>query len=221
MGAYQQIARMYREGILAKAVELGYSQANLCILKGDLERLKNDFPECFRNLQSCLHNKDSRSLIEYARDLVASWIFEDTIVQKLVAAGLSTSLAGADQNREILATTKVSASSDCTIAFNGKHRHLEIMSDYTGWWESTGHMELRDAKYIKLSREKALFLGICTVSQKYILLDFAGQISARYISAHRPYGGKPAYSISLERAALKKFLMPPLVEELKMVLSVV
>lgn len=220
MGAYQQISRMYKEGILAKAVELGYSQANLCILKGDLERLENDYPECFRNLQSCLHNKDSRSMLEYARDLVASWIFEDTIVQKLIAAGLSTSLSGTDKNREILATTKVSASSDCTIAFNGRHRHLEIMSDYTGWWESTGHLELRDSKYTKLSREKALFLGICTVSQKFILLDFSGQINARYIPSHRPYGGKPAYSINIEKAALKKFSMPPLMEELKIALSV-
>lgn len=221
MGAYQQISRMYRDGILAKAAELGYSQANMCVLQGDLQSLENNFPECFRNLQSCLHNKDSRSLLEYARDLVASWIFEDTIVQKLIAAGLSTSLSGTDQNREILATTKVSACSDCAIAFNGKRRHLEIMSDYTGWWESTGHMELRDAKFTKLSRERALFLGICTVSQKYILLDFAGRINARYIPSHRPYGGKPAYSINIERAALKKFLMPPLVEELKAALSVV
>ncbi len=221
MGAYQQISRMYRDGLLAKATELGYSQANLCILQGDLKSLENNFPECFRNLRSCLHNKDSRSLLEYARDLVASWIFEDTIVQKLIAAGLSASLAGTDQNREILATTKVSACSDCTIAFGGRSRHLEIMSDYTGWWESTGHMELRDAKYAELSREKALFLGICTVSQKYILLDFAGQINARYIPSHRPYGGKPAYSIDINRAALKKFLMPPLVEELKIALNAV
>ena len=221
MGAYQQISRMYRDGILAKAGELGYSQANLYILQGDLQSLRDNFPECFSNLQSCLHNKDSRSLLEYARDLVASWIFEDTIVQKLIGAGLSTSLAGADRNREILATTKVSACSDCTIAFNGRHRHLEIMSDYTGWWEKTGHMELRDAKYAKLSRERALFLGICTVSQKYILLDFASQIKAQYIPSHRPYGGKPAYSITIENAALKKFLMPLVVEELKAALSVV
>ena len=66
-----------------------------------------------------------------------------------------------------------------------------------------------------------MFLGICTVSQKYILLDFAGRVDARYIPSHCKYGGKPAYSIKIERAALKKFLMPPLVEELKAALSVV
>ena len=56
MGAYQQISRMYRDGILAKAAELGYSQANMCVLQGDLQSLENNFPECFRNLQSCLHH---------------------------------------------------------------------------------------------------------------------------------------------------------------------
>ena len=221
MGAYLQISRMYRDGIVAKAVELGYSPANLCILEGDLRSLESRFQKCLSNLQSCTHNKDSRSLLEYARDLVASWIFEDTIVQKLNAAGLTTSLAGADRQREILATTKVSACSDCLIVLDGVSRHLEIMSDYTGWWERTGHMELRDAKFAKLSREKALFLGICTVSQKYMLLDFAGPINARYIPSHRPYGGKPAYSINVDGSTLKKFLMPPLVEELKSALSVV
>ena len=93
------------------------------------------------------------------------------------------------------------------------------MSDYTGWWERTGHMELRDAKFTKLVREKALFLGVCTVSCKYILFDFAKPVNATYIAAHKPYGGKPAYSIKIEEAALSKFLMPPLVERLKASLS--
>lgn len=210
---------MYRNGIKAKAAELGYSNANLCVLDGNIEILKQQHPSCFANLQSCVHNKDSRSLIEYARDLVASWIFEDTIVQMLNSAGLTTSLSGTDQNREILATTKVSSCSDCLISNESKSRHLEIMSDYTGWWEKTGHMELRDAKYTKLVREKALFLGVCTVSCKYVLFDFAKPVKASYIASHRPYGGKPAYSINIEEAALRKFLIPPLVERLKSSLS--
>ena len=221
MSAYSEYSKMFREGIVAKARELNYSAENLCILEGNITLLREQFPNTYSNLMSCLHNRDSRQHMAYAKDLVASWIFEDTIVQKLSEYGIATTLAGADSNRELLPTSRVSASSDCQISANGKTRLLEIMCDYTGWWESTGHMELRDAKYTKLSREKALFLGICTVSQRYILLDFAGHIDARYIQSHRPYGGKPAYSINIDKAALKKFLMPPLVEELKTALSVV
>ncbi len=91
------------------------------------------------------------------------------------------------------------------------------MSDYTGWWERTGHMELRDDKYLKLEREKAIFLGICAIesSWKYILIDFAKPVAATPIPSYHPYGDKPAYSIRIERTALMNFKMPPLIEHLK------
>jgi len=219
MSAYNEYSKMFRDGIASKAVELNYSAANICVLKGDIRQLQTEFPQTYENIISCLHNRDSRSPIEYARDLVASWIFEDTIVQKLNEAGLTTTLTGTDCNREILTTTKVSASSDCQISANGKSRCLEIMSDYTGWWERTGHIDLRDSKYLKLVREKSLFLGVCTTSSKYILLDFAKDISANYIAKHKPYGDKPAYSIVIERAAMKKFIIPPLIADLKSALN--
>jgi len=219
MGAYSEYSKMFRDGIVAKAKELNYSAANICVLNGDIEQLEKQFPQTYANLKSCLHNRDSRTPIEYARDLVASWIFEDTIVQKLNEAGLTTTLTGTDCNREILTTTKVSASSDCQISSNGKSRYLEIMSDYKGYWEKTGHMELRDSKYLKLESEKSLFLGVCTTSNKYILLDFAKEISANYIAKHKPYGDKPAYSITIEKAAMKKFFMPPLIADIKSALN--
>lgn len=215
MGAYTQYSKMFRNGIIAKAEELGYSDANICILKGDINALEANHPGTYANLISCRHNRDSRTPIEYGRDLVASWIFEDTLVQKLAESGLTSSLAGADRNREVLATTKVSASSDCRISDAGKSRFLEIMSDYTGWWERTGHIDLRDSKYKKLQAEDALFLGVCTTSNKFILLDFTTDLGATYIPAHIPYGGKPAYSIPVKKDSLKPFCMPPLIGDLK------
>ena len=221
MGAYSQYSRMFKNGIISKAIELHYSADNICILEGDIGKLEREHRQTYDNLMSCRHNRDNRLPIEYARDLVASWIFEDTLVQQLQEGGLQINLSGADRNRKLLATSKVSASSDCQISFNGLSRHTEIMSDYTGWWERTGHMELRDDKYLKLEREKAIFLGVCATaaSWKYILLDFAKPVSASYIASHRPYGGKPAYSIRIERAALTNFTMPPLIERLKSMIS--
>ena len=215
MGAYAQYSKMFRNGIIAKAEELGYSSANVCILKGDMHALETNYPETYANLISCRHNRDARTPIEYGRDLVASWIFEDTLVQKLAEGGLKPSLAGADRDREVLATAKVSASSDCHISDAGKSRYLEIMSDYTGWWERTGHIDLRDSKYKKLQAENALFLGVCTTSNKFILLDFTTGLGAAYIPAHIPYGGKPAYSIPVKKDTLKPFSMPSLIGELK------
>lgn len=215
MGAYAQYSKMFRNGIIAKAEELCYSPANICILKGDMHALEANYPNTYANLISCRHNRDARTPLEYGRDLVASWIFEDTLVQKLSEGGLTSSLAGADRNREVLATTKVSASSDCRISDAGKSRYLEIMSDYTGWWERTGHIDLRDSKYKKLQTEYALFLGVCTPSNQFILLDFAADLGATYIPEHIPYGGKPAYSIPVKKGSLKPFRMQTLIADLK------
>lgn len=215
MGAFEHISKMYRYGIRNKAGELGYSDANLCVLDGNVAALKNSYRNVFENILSCSHNKDCRSIIEYAKDLVASWIFEDTMVQVLNLSGIETVLSGTDRNREILGHANVSSCSDCLISFCGKCRHLEIVSDYTGWWELTGHMELRDSKFENLKRERSLLLGVCTDSLKYVLLDFSKPVSANYIVSHKPCGGKSAWSIEIKKEELKKFSIPHLVEHLK------
>ena len=210
---------MYRNGIAAKAQELGYSQANMLILAGNLSELAAKFPATYRNLLTCEHNRDKRTPLEYARDLVASWIFEDTMVQTLTRAGITISLAGTDQKREILASSRVSSCSDCRVSLGSVARGMEIMSDYTGWWESTGWIDLRDDKYLRLKREHSLFLGVSTTSRRYLLLDFGEDIPARYIESHVPYGGKPAYAINVEPTALKKFLVPNLVADIRKALN--
>lgn len=152
-------------------------------------------------------------------DLVASWIFEDSLVRALSDGGLQSSLTGADRNRRLLPSSNVSASCDSMITCAGKSRSLEIMCDYTGHWERTGKIDLRDDKFQKLARENALFLGICTKSRKYVLLDFTTPPAATFIPQHIPYGSKPVQSIEVDPKAMKKFLMPPLIADLKRMLQ--
>lgn len=215
MGAYERYSRMFKNGIIAKAKELGYSADNICILEGNIEKLKSEHPATYQNLLSCVHNRDNRTPIAYARDLVSSWIFEDTLVKEINNNGLQCTLAGADRNRQVLATSMISSASDTIISDGRTSRLLEIMCDYTGWWENTGHMELRDDKFQKLVYERALFIGICTISMKYIILDFRTPIDATYIARHRPYGNKPAQSIKINPAGMNKFNMPTLIPDIK------
>ena len=157
-----------------------------------------EFPDIYSNLLSCNHNKDKRTALEYAQDLVASWIFEDNLIFDLRYSGLNIKKAGADKHRIILPNSKVSAGSDTKILVNNKEFHLEIMCDYTGFWTREEHADLRDDKFKRLLREKALFLGFDLSNQKYLLIDFTQPVEARYIPSHRPYGGKPAYSVILK-----------------------
>ena len=98
--------------------------------------IQNLFPETYRNLISCQHQRDNRTHLEYAQDLVASWLVEDYFLEILNSNGLRAALDGADRNRRILANVRTSASSDFTVSYNGNSRKLELMNDYTGYWSS-------------------------------------------------------------------------------------
>lgn len=215
MGAYLQLKSFYPQGLEAKARDLNYSEANLLILSGDAVELKKQFPKIYTNLLSCSHNKDRRSFMEYAQDLVASWIFEDDLMLQLRANGLQIKSAGADKDCVILSDRRVSASSDYVVSWAGKRVFLELMSDYTGYWTRNGQMDLRDGKYKKLIRSKSLFLGISLKDKKFIFIDFAKDINATYIAKHRPYGFKPAYKIIIDRNSLISFNIKELITLIK------
>ena len=88
MGAYKNMLGLYSD-LLEKARSYGYPESSICILSGDESKLKSEFPDTFSNLNSCKHNRDSRTAIEYGQDLVASWLFEDYLMENLQIAGMS------------------------------------------------------------------------------------------------------------------------------------
>ncbi|HIZ87814.1 MAG TPA: hypothetical protein IAC03_06620 [Candidatus Coprenecus pullistercoris] len=214
MGAYLHILNLYPD-LVEKAQEYNYPASSVCILSGNELELQQKFPETYANLQSCKHNRDRRTPFEYGRDLVASWLFEDFLMESLSNAGLIVSGAGADKNREVLPATKVSSSSDCIVSYNGKTRLLELMSDYNGYWAKYGKMELRDAKFQKMKNSASLFLGISTIDNKYILLDMNKEFESTFIPSYSLYGHKPAYSIKLPKSSMKDLDFPQLADDIK------
>jgi len=203
MGAYQHISILF-PNLEEKARSYNYPESSICVLSGDEEQLKANYPLTHRNLLSCSHNKDGRTYIEYGQDLVASWLFEDSLVDGLRSAGIAISFTGTDRLREILNTKQVSSSSDCIILHNEKSRPLELMSSYTDYWQKKGKLELRDDKYSEMVKTQSLLLGIETASNQYIILDFKNNIKAKFIKSHKPYGYKPAYSIRFGRQFLNE-----------------
>lgn len=202
MGAYRHMSSLYPD-LVGKARGYGYPESSVCILGGDEQEFQQNYPDTYNNLLSCRHNRDMRTPFEYGKDLVASWLFEDFLMERLSDAGLEVSGAGADRNREILPHTRVSSSSDCLVSSNGKQRLLELMSDYNGYWSRYGRIDLRDSKFLQMQNSKSLFLGISTKDNKYILLDMSGDFEFEFIPAHKPYGWKPAYSIRLSENSMR------------------
>ena len=219
MGAFKELSSNFFKDIVKTAEELGYSKPNILILKGDEFSLKNSYPVVYNNLLSCDHNRDTRTYLEYGQDLVASWLFEDFLVDSLKNHGIGISLSGADNNREILSASKVSSNSDTTISYNGHRIQMELMSNYTGYWSQVHKIDLRDKKYTKLKKTNSLLLGVSIVDTKFILLDFRKDIEYHCYQCYKPYGGKPCYSIDISENDLVQFKIDDLINNLKYILK--
>lgn len=149
-------------------------------------------------LKGLTHLRDRRTSEEYALDLILGWIVEDAmkdIFNNILH--LNANLHSADRNREFL--LRPVASSDFIIIHNDQDWYVEIISDYTGFWHDYSKVHLRDDKFLNLKAEDGILLGIDYRNSRFLILKVNSieRNRVRQIKEHRPYGGKPAYEISL------------------------
>lgn len=211
MGAYAGLSSYLDKPLCDYAADLGYDESNILILKGDIDHLRSRHLGIYQNLLSCQHHSDKRSPIEYGQDLVASWIFEDLFLQQMQCPDFHIMLSGADRTRQILPNQRTSTTGDYRIRTqNGNEITMELVNDYTGFWYRNHKLHLRDNKYMQLQQHRSLLLAIALSPQiqKYTLFDFRQTIPAVRIASHRPYGGKPAYELSVSTDALHDFSLP-------------
>jgi hypothetical protein len=211
------------ENILGKSLEviaknLEYDKSNIYILENKIEELKKECPQIYSNLESCGHQKDGRTKEQYAKDLIASWIFEDIFLEKLKSVELKVELNGADKERKILSSSQTKTTSDYIINKDGKKKNIELMSSYTNYWKSTKKIDLRDNKYNAMTSKEVVLLCIDMNSKEFFTIDIKN-CNATYIPKHVPYGNKPAYSISLEFITPKKYDINEIAKALESYLS--
>ena len=89
MGAYQNASQLLPKPVLAMAREVNYSKENYLILARRNKQLQKEFPQIWENIQGCAYCADGRAPIEYARDLVASWLVEDYFLHLLTELAMS------------------------------------------------------------------------------------------------------------------------------------
>ncbi len=203
MGAFNGVSQFFGRPLDQVACELGYEEDNILILRADQKGLMENYPITYKNMISCMHHADRRTPLEYAQDLVASWLIEDYFLINLSSDHYSILLDGADKNRKILSSARTSASSDFLISKPGFQIRLELMNDYTGYWMKNQVLHLRDAKYTQLQRTGSLFVAVAVPSSSFAIYDFRKDIPARYIPSHALYGGKPAYEIQIPHSMLR------------------
>ena len=215
MGAYTNAPLLLDRPVLEAAQEYGYSEPNLLLLSGEDEELLLNFPAVYENIQSCAHNADARSPMDYARGLVASWVVEDWFLRLLGETGCKASAVGSDRCRNILPGCVISSTSDFQVRYQGQELRVELLCDYTGFWRKHGKIDLRDAKYQHLRRERALVFGADALWQRAILLDMEEEIPGIIqVESYKPYGGKPAVRVPCREEEFFPLEAPRLAERL-------
>jgi hypothetical protein len=220
---HERLDEFFDETIINIAKRLGYNIENILVLEDKELLLKTEYPRIYGNLESCKHQRDKRSLMEYAQDLVCSWVFEDYLIVNLKNLGLNIEHAGEDRNREILSSSKVSANSDFLINNNNKKLYVELANDYTGYWLRRLQIDLRDDKYLRIKNklnngDVSVLLGIDLINKKYFIHDFSDEENVKYIEYHPPFS-KPAYSIKLEKNKINDFSFEKVCYELMIKLN--
>ncbi len=205
---YQLVVDSFKVDLINLARAFKYNEENLSILQDDEDTFKNKYPKCYEKLNKCAHNKDKRTAMEYGRDLVVSWLVEDTALIRFRRLGLNISLNGKDRNREILTAENISSASDYLLNHNGKTALIELICDYTGYWYKNGVCDLRDNKYLKLKeieKDYSLLIGIDFQNSKYFcinVLNYDGNV--KYIEKHKVYD-KPVHSLEINLEIFDKF----------------
>ena len=67
------------------------------------------------------------------------------------------------------------------------------MNDWNDYWIRSDKLDLRDNKFLKLSNEQSLFLGIAPMSSKGIFLDFSEKLDFR--KRYNPAYSKSSYTL--------------------------
>lgn len=163
------------------------------IMKGEEEFLKKHYGNIYKSIKSCAHASDSRSLIQYAKDIVMAWVFETYVMKNLQNHGLDIVRNGGDKDYQFLHGTEISSESDFMVGM----QRIELICNYTDYWSKHGCIDLRESKAKHLYQSESLVLGI-TLQQEYcLIIDFSKYLPNEYIENYPPFGGKSAHRIMI------------------------
>lgn len=196
---YNSISRFLNSDLIRLATEYGYSQDNIYILQGNEAALRTEYPETYRNLQTCNHQRDTRNIMDYGKDVVSSWILEDYLSKTLSNDNFTVTLTGADRERRILPNTEVGSQNDYIIQFSDNRPpvSMELVNDHGTFWAGKKKMHLRDDKYRHILNNQSYVFALALPAKIFAIFHINEITSVKHIASHRAYGGKPAKELDI------------------------
>lgn len=198
----------YNKSLVEVAKTLGYSEQNTDLLgcdasdKAQKQKVYKKHKKLFDTFLKSDRNKelmDGRNVLDYFKDLIASWVGEDLLVRALNEYGFTASLANADSDRVIKTDrTEVTGEPDIKIEFEGNTRYLELM-DALSPVEKYGQFDLRLSKAKNQFNKKTLFLLHGLSDGKYVLIDFMrDNVVVQFNYPNPRFGNKPCSVVRFE-----------------------
>lgn len=141
--------------------------------------------------------RDSRTPLEYGKELAIGWIMEDVLLEAIASVGIEIELQGFDQRREFLDQEQISARSDYWIRLDGELVSLELVTSWGNYWQSSDKLDLRDSKFKSMvtKAERTLCLGVEASSLNGFCLDMQKDKDLFESKPNPAWGFKPAHTL--------------------------
>lgn len=142
------------------------------------------------NACNLTHNKDNRTPLQYATDLIIGWLSEDAILTALNNNGWNATPTGSDKNRDFLTKDTITHTADIQT----RKGTLELIFDYTNHWSQADKLDLRDNKKTHLQNNNITLMGIAPRSGKGLLIT--PEELDQFIYGEIPAYGKTGWTLT-------------------------
>lgn len=126
------------------------------------------------------HNRDTRTPLQYATDLIIGWLSEDAILKMIPNA----QPIGADKTRDFLTKETISHTADIQTPT----KTIELIFDYTNHWSKADKLDLRDNKLDYLKQNNITLLGVAPRTGKALVITNYNEFTHGHIPAYNKNG---------------------------------
>jgi hypothetical protein len=115
------------------------------------------------------HQRDTRTPVQYATDLIIGWLSEDAILTALNNNGIFATPIGSDKDRNFLEKDSITHLADIETPT----KIVEVVFDYTNHWLTHDKLDLRDNKKTHLEENGITLLGVAPRANKaFVISDY-------------------------------------------------